>query len=77
MRACPECGADLPSFEPHARNCQTRVELHARILLREVNEALARGTRHFNKDGALLTTPKQIIETMLAEGGVTFQPNES
>lgn len=47
----------------------------ALILLQEVNDSLARGTRHFNASGKELFTPKEVIETLLSEGRVTFQPN--
>ena len=47
---------------------------NARILLDEVQQALARGTTHYNKAGELLATPLAIVECLLHEGGVTFVP---
>ena len=47
---------------------------HALILLADIRAALARGTRHYNKAGVLLTTEKEIVECLLDEGGVMFEP---
>ena len=47
---------------------------NALILIREVQDALARGTQHYNKAGHLLSTTKEIMECMVEEGGVSFQP---
>lgn len=44
------------------------------VLLQEIREALAKGTKHYNEAGKLLTTELEIIECMLAEGGVRFEP---
>ena len=46
----------------------------ALLLIREVQDALARGTRHYDKSGHLLSTTKEIVECMATEGGVSFQP---
>jgi hypothetical protein len=54
----------------------TAADENARILLREITEALARGTKHYDASGKLLTTVKEIIECLLREGGVTFTPAE-
>lgn len=43
-------------------------------LIAEIRAALVRGTKHYNKAGKLLTTEKEIVETLLAEGAVTFDP---
>lgn len=49
-------------------------EENARILLAEIEDALARGTQHYNRAGELLITPRAIVETLLSEGEVTFTP---
>lgn len=46
----------------------------ALVLVEEIRAALARGTKHYNKAGQLLTTEKEIVEVLLSEGGITFEP---
>lgn len=45
---------------------------HAKLLIAEIEAALAAGTKHYNQAGDLLTTPRLIIECLLTEGAVTF-----
>jgi len=47
---------------------------NARLLLHEIEHALASGTKHWNGRGELLETPKEIVECLLREGAVTFEP---
>lgn len=49
---------------------------NAVLLITEVREALAAGTKHFNKAGKLLETEIDIITCMKEEGGVTFEPSK-
>lgn len=47
---------------------------NAMILIREVNEALSHGTKHYRKsDGKLLTKPIEVIETLLREGEILLE----
>lgn len=46
----------------------------ATILLEEIKGAVARGTKHYNSAGRLLRTPKEIIQTLIDEGQITFEP---
>lgn len=56
---------------------KTMIELDAAFLLMEIRAALARGTKHFRvSDGALLNTPKEILEALLNEGEITFEPTK-
>ena len=48
----------------------------ALILITEIDRALARGTKHFNKAGELLETRLEVLTCMIDEGGVTFEPPE-
>jgi hypothetical protein len=55
----------------------SQIEENALLLLREIRIALARGTKHYAQDGRLLTTPQEIIDCLLAEGGVDLEPASS
>jgi len=45
----------------------------ALIMIREVRDALARGTKHYRKsDGKLLVSEKEIIKVLLAEGEIVL-----
>ena len=44
----------------------------AKLLIQEVDKALADGIRYYNKNGELLTSTKQIVETLVTEGSVTL-----
>jgi hypothetical protein len=46
----------------------------AKLLIKAANEALCRGTKHYNKAGELLETPLEIVECLLNEGSVILQP---
>lgn len=46
------------------------------LLLDAVRTELALGTKHYDKNGKLLSTDKEIIECMLTEGGVNIEPAE-
>lgn len=48
----------------------------ARLMIREMEEALARGTEHYDINGRLLTSPKEIIDAMLRDGMIQFKPKE-
>lgn len=41
------------------------------IMLASIKMELEAGSTHFNKDGKLLKTSKEILDTWLAEGKVT------
>ncbi len=49
---------------------------NALLLLAEIRAALARGTNHYDVRGNLLTNEKQIIEAMLADGKIAFEPRK-
>lgn len=45
------------------------------LLIQEVTKALDNGTLHFRKsDNKLLSTPLEIIETLVSEGEIIFEP---
>jgi hypothetical protein len=46
----------------------------AQLILSEINDALARGTRHYDKSGRLLETTKEILDALLRDGHIEFQP---
>jgi hypothetical protein len=48
----------------------------ALLLIKEVKEALARGTKHYNKNGELLATPVEILKCLDEEGSVEFHPRK-
>jgi len=48
----------------------------ARLLIQETKNALARGTKHYNREGKLLTTVKEILECLVKEGEVFFEPKK-
>lgn len=50
------------------------VKEKADLLLKCIRSELRMGTQHWNKAGKLLTTDREIIECMLEEGSVTFEP---
>lgn len=52
------------------------VEAKAKLLLQEIRSAISNGTRHYNKSGHLLVSEREIVETLLREGKVTFQPKQ-
>lgn len=52
----------------------TTAEENALILIAEVRAALARGTKHYNRAGKLMTTDKEILECLLDEGSIVFEP---
>lgn len=51
----------------------TTMELALELLI-EIRSALARGTKHYNKSGSLLTTEKEIIDALLTDGEIIFEP---
>ena len=44
------------------------------LILIEIDAALARGTKHYNRAGELVEDRKAILECILDEGGITFEP---
>lgn len=51
---------------------------NAHLLISEIRQALARGTKHYHpKSGVLLATDKEIIECLLSEGSIVFEPPET
>lgn len=46
------------------------------LMIREVKEALARGTKHYDRNGNLLTTPFEILACLQREGEITFVPRK-
>lgn len=46
----------------------------AQLLVAEVVAALAKGTKHYNKAGKLLETPQEVLETLVIEGRIAFEP---
>ncbi len=44
------------------------------LMINAVRNELSAGTRHYNKAGKLLETEREILECMLEEGGVVFEP---
>jgi hypothetical protein len=49
---------------------------NATLLLREVEEALERGTKHYAVDGRPLLTVEAICEALLADGKIEFEPKK-
>lgn len=52
----------------------SEAEENARILVKEVRDALARGTKHYSKAGKLLKTDREIIEALIRDGAISFEP---
>jgi hypothetical protein len=48
-------------------------KVNAELLLQEIREGLNHGTKYYNVEGKLLNTEKEIIETILWEGAITFE----
>lgn len=49
----------------------------ALIMLQEVRDALARGTKHYRiSDDKLLTSEKEILEALLSEGSIILDCNQ-
>lgn len=46
----------------------------ALALITAVRDALAKGTKHYNRAGKLLLTEREILETLRTEGAVVFDP---
>lgn len=63
-------------FPSSSKNQEDPKEL-ARIVIQEVRDALARGTKHFSKSGRSLNTVVEILECLSKEGEIVFQPAES
>ena len=49
----------------------------ALLIIYEVTTAIERGVKHYNREGKLLTTPLEVIETLYNEGSVTFDTPEA
>jgi hypothetical protein len=49
----------------------------AMVMIREAREAIANGTRHYDREGRLLQTPEQIIRTLLDEGQVRLEARDA
>lgn len=45
--------------------------------LAEIRAALARGTKHYSKAGKFLSTEKDILDALLEDGEIQFEPNKS
>lgn len=52
----------------------TQVDKDALFLIEAIKNELAMGTKHYNTEGKLLTTPLDIVTCMLDEGRVTIEP---
>jgi hypothetical protein len=48
----------------------------ALLMIQAVRSELLAGTRHYNKDGKLLETEREILQCMVDEGGVVLEPTE-
>lgn len=46
----------------------------ALVLILEIESALDRGVRHYNKAGRELTTAQEILDTLMRERRITFEP---
>jgi hypothetical protein len=46
------------------------------LMIKEVRDALARGTKHYDRDGKLLETPFEILACLQREGSVLFVPQK-
>ena len=53
-----------------------QIAYKAQIMLHEIEMALARGTKHYAVNGRPLNTVMAIIEALLADGAIQFQPDE-
>lgn len=51
-------------------------EENAKILIRGVAEALARGTRHWDIHGRELTTPADVLKALRDDGQIQFEPTK-
>jgi hypothetical protein len=47
---------------------------NARLLIREITEALERGTQHWAVDGRPLLTVEEILKALLDDGKIEFKP---
>lgn len=47
---------------------------NAMLMIHEIKSALARGTKHYSKDGKLLETPDEIIAALVKDGEIDFVP---
>jgi hypothetical protein len=45
----------------------------AMLMIDEIEKSLARGTKHYNKSGKLLKTPKAVLECLLKDGSVELK----
>jgi hypothetical protein len=50
-----------------------QTEENAKILLKEIETALACGTKHYTLHGRPLLTAKEIIEALLKDGQIIFK----
>jgi len=49
----------------------------ALLMIKEVRDALTSGTKHYRiSDNKLLTTDKEIIEALVLEGKIAFEPTQ-
>ena len=44
------------------------------VMLTEIDRALTRGTKHYDLQGNVLETPKEILEALLRDGQIIFEP---
>jgi hypothetical protein len=46
----------------------------ALLLKRSVEQAVARGTKHYDVHGRPLTTPREVLEALVRDGRIQFEP---
>jgi hypothetical protein len=77
-KRCPYCSFDPTSdsdyCDEHRPSKVTTNHELALIMIREMREALARGTKHYDVKGNLLATEKEIIKALIEDGRIVFQP---
>lgn len=52
----------------------TETERLARLMIEEIRSALARGTKHYDKDGNLLADELSIVTALMEDGEIMFAP---
>lgn len=52
------------------------VHENAQILIDEIQAALDRGTKHYSLGGQELTTVQAIVEALLHDGQIVFEPTK-
>lgn len=52
----------------------SQAEEDARLLIAEVETALARGTKHFDRQGRPLLTVAAVLQALMQDGEIVFEP---